>query len=240
VRQSLLAIGILLAIVLCPRLGEAEDLGIVRVVTRPEPGKPSGHFTATHLGHGILLTCGHCCRYAGGPGIAVDVHVLSLAERTSYRTEPATVLCLDEAADLGLIRLDRPASLPIAYVLAPRDHSIGVGQHVLQYTWQTPGGSVLHSLVSEITTVNMFAGAANLETRHASVQGDSGAPLVCREDGMIIGVTTGADSWGRFAVHTGLKPIHDLLQRCNVQVPTSRSAQFERVQPVSLQAPVRQ
>jgi len=198
----------------------AEDLGIVRVVTRATRDKPSGHFTATHVGNGLLLTCGHCCRYAGGPQAGVDVRILAMEERTPIRTETGTVLCLDQAADVGFIRFDREDVLSTAYALAPQSYALSVGLPVLQYTWKVPGGERLYSVRSTISSVNLFLGPANIETLRAPVQGDSGAPLVSRADGCIIGVTTGADPWNRFGVHAGVAAVHDLAARCQLQLPT--------------------
>jgi hypothetical protein len=218
-RPSMLAVGLVIWVVLNPGWCVAQDLGIVQVVTRAAPGKPSGQFTACHIGRGILLTCGHCCRYAGGPGATVDVAILSEADRSPYRTAAGVVLCFDGSADVGLIRLESADLLTVAHALAPRDFRVAKGHSVVQYTWGAPGGRVLRSVKSTVTAVNLFVGPDNIETRFAPVQGDSGAPLVSQPDGLIIGVTTGADAWGRFGVHAGTAAIHDLALQCRIDLP---------------------
>lgn len=210
---------VLTGVMLSTATARAEDLGIVRVVTRPAADKSVGHFTATHLGDGLLLTCGHCCRHAGGAGVLVDVRVLSREDRELGRTEPGVVLCHDESVDLGFIRLTRPEALMTSYELAPRDISLATGQPVLQYTWKDPAMGRLYSVRSFITQVNLFQGPQNIETKFAPVQGDSGAPLVDRQTGTIIGVTTGADYWNRFGVHTGITAVYDLATRCRIELP---------------------
>lgn len=222
------------SICLLGSVGWSEDLGIVRVVTRATKDKPSGHFTATHVGKGLLLTCGHCCRYAGGPQARVDVRIRSMEDGVPMRAETATILCLDQAADVGFVRFDRTDALSTAYVLAPVDYSLSVGMPVVQYTWKIPAGDRLSSIRSTITAVNMFLGPANIETRHAPVQGDSGAPLVSRGDGFIIGVTTGADPWNRFGVHAGIAAVHDLAARCQLELPKPPTA--PRVIPAVLES----
>jgi hypothetical protein len=214
--------------------GWAEDLGIVRVVTHATPDKPSGHFTATHVGNGLLLTCGHCCRYAGGPQTRVDVRILAMEERTPFRTETGTILCLDQAADIGFIRFDRVDALSTAYALAPQDYPLMVGLPVLQYTWKVPGGDRLYSVHSTVSAVNMFLGPANIQTLRAPVQGDSGAPLVGRADGCIIGVTTGADPWNRFGVHAGIATVYELAARCQLELPARPAT--PRVIPAALKS----
>lgn len=227
-RELLIAILLVSHLQLGNGIASAEDLGIVRVITPAKPGRPSGSFTATHLGRGILLTCGHCCRYAGGPGSGVKVEILSAEKRTATRMEAGAILCLDDSADVGVIRLDPTAVLSVAYRLAPRDYRVAPFTPVIQYTWGEPGGRTLHSVRSRISAVNQFVGPANLETSQAPVQGDSGAPLVSLNDGFIIGVTTGADPWGRFGVHAGTTAIHDLLDRCRVNVPDVVPASAEK------------
>lgn len=210
---------VLLVMAPIPSSAYAEDLGIVRVVTRPAADKSIGHFTATHLGGGLLLTCGHCCRYAGGVGAIVDVRILAREDRQLGRQVTGSVICQDEAADIGFIRLSDPKSLTVSYVLAERDASLAIGQPVLQYTWKDPSLGRLYSVRSVITQVNLFQGPQNIETKFAPVQGDSGAPLVDRTTGKIIGVTTGADYWNRFGVHTGVAAVYDLAARCRIELP---------------------
>lgn len=217
----------------------AEDLAIVRVNTRPEPGQGASLFTATHLGNGVLLTCGHCCRAAGGPGAKVDIQILSAADWKPYRSAPATVSCQNDAADVGVMLFDHRDAMRAACTLAPRDYDVEVGTPVVVYTW-SPTGKQLRSIPTAITNVNLFRGAPNLETKQAPVPGDSGAPLILRGDRLVIGVTTGADYWSRFGVHAGLNAVHDVLQRCPVQPPiaairTASSHLFEEdLPPTSL------
>jgi len=220
VRWSLLTLAALVVTLLGAEPLPAEDLGIVRVVTRPKAGQPLGQFTAAHLGSGVLLTCGHCCKAAGGIDAIVNVEILSAADRKPYRTVAASVVCYNETADVGVLRFEQPDALQTTCALAPRDYDLEVGTPVLLYTWQ-PGGRQLRSVPSVITKLNLFAGPANIETRQAPVVGDSGAPLVLRGDRLVIGVTTGADYWNRFGVHAGLDAIHDVLAQCPVRVPVT-------------------
>lgn len=196
---------------------EETDLGIVRVVAAP-PGKGTAQFTATHLGQGLLLTCGHCCKFAGGPQAPVTVQILHLRDRRPYRTTSGRVICYDGEVDVGFVQLDDPNALTTAYRLAPADFATPLGAAVLQYGWSAETVQ-LKSVRTIITYVNLFDGPANLETRDHPHPGDSGAPLVDLKTGQVIGVTTGVDAWERFGVHCGIAPIHDLMTRCGVTLP---------------------
>ncbi|OYW16749.1 MAG: hypothetical protein B7Z55_13940 [Planctomycetales bacterium 12-60-4] len=204
------------------RAADETDLGIVRVVAAP-PGKGTAQFTATHLGQGLLLTCGHCCRYSGGPQSPVTVQILSLRDRRPYRTTPGRVTCYDNKVDVGFIQLDDPKALTTAYELAPADFATPLGTGVLQYGWSQELVQ-LQSVRTVITSVNLFDGPANLETRDHPHPGDSGAPLVDLKTGKVIGVTTGVDAWDRFGVHCGIAPIHELMVRCGVTLPMIQQA----------------
>ena len=208
-------LGALLWVSLFPALTAAADLGIVRVVAQP-PGQSVAQFTATHIGNGVLLSCGHCCRYAGGPQASVEVLVLHSETRQPYRSIPGRVLCYDPKADVGLLRLDNPEELKTTYQLAPPQYQARVGLPVLLYGWNTAGNQ-LHSIRSVVTNVDMFVGPPNLVTRDHPHPGDSGSPLVSLSDGFIIGVTTAADLYDRFGVHCGTPPIHQLLAGCGVK-----------------------
>jgi hypothetical protein len=212
-----------------------EDLAVVRVNTRGTAARPAAKFTATHLGNGVLLTCGHCCKAAGGIGSRLDVEILSVDNWRVYRTASATVSCYNEPADVGVLLFDNRQAMQSHCTLAPRDYLLDLGAPVLLYTW-APDGAQLRSVPTTITNINLFAGAPNLETKAAPVPGDSGAPLVLRGERLVIGVTTGADYWNRFGVHSGLQAIHDVLQRCPVRPPIGaiRTASGEVAPPPSV------
>lgn len=192
----------------------AADLGFVRIRTT-QPNGDMVYFTGTHITQDVILSCGHCCRAAGGPNGRVDVFILDEKTWMPYRQTTATVICLNHEADVGLLKFDVAQSLKTAYKLAPRGHKVEAGDPVIAYTWRPENRS--ERLISErrsVTRVNRYLGPANIETTGLPQGGDSGGPLVQEKSRWIIGVTSAADQRDRRGLYCGLSPIYDLLDRC--------------------------
>lgn len=201
------------------------ELGIVRINAELSDGAIAS-FTGTHLGDGWILTCGHCCEARNR---RVDVRILSSSSWVTSRRVRGTIVCHDEDADIGFIRLERRHGLRTAYRLAPRDYRLKPGDPVWAYDWQQLRGDTvkLYPIIRTITAINAYVGADNIETSGLPKPGASGGPLVVQRDRWIVGVTTSGNLDHARGIHTGLKPIHRLMDRCirsrNLDEPHRRS-----------------
>ncbi|MBT6158255.1 MAG: trypsin-like peptidase domain-containing protein [Planctomycetaceae bacterium] len=194
---------------------DAADLGLVRIRTHLTNGDIV-YFTGAHIGNDLILSCGHCCQAASGPGARSEVLILSADTWMPYRRTTASVLCLNHEADVGLLRFDKPQTLKTAYKLAPRGHKVQAGDGVFAYTWRPQNRSEhLFSLRQVVTDVNRYLGPANIETTGLPRGGDSGGPLIHDKTRWIIGVTSAADHHNRRGLYCGLSPIYDLLDHCS-------------------------
>ena len=187
------------------------ELGIVRI-TAVLPDGAVALFTGTHLGDGWVLTCGHCCEARNQ---RVDVRILSSKTWTPVRRVKGTVICHDQEADVGFIRLTPQHGLRTAYRLAPRDYRLRPGDAVSAYDWRKVNDrEQLYSITRRVTGINVYVAPGNIETSGLPKPGASGGPLVVQKDGWIVGVTTSGNLDDRRGIHTGLSPIYRLIDRC--------------------------
>lgn len=205
---------VLVALLAFPGLAaRADDLGIVRISARVEEGRAIVSFNGAQIGRGLILTCGHCCRSAGGRGGRVTVHILAGGSWKPSRSVEGTVLCFDFEADCGLIRLDDPDALKAVYVLAPRGTRIEPGDDIYAFQWRRPEER-LAPLRGRVTRVNPYLGPSVIETTTIPRPGESGGPLILTERREIIGVTSAADTHLQRGIYCGLESIYQLLDLC--------------------------
>lgn len=190
---------------------EFRELGIVRVSVAALDGHGRSYSTGTHLGHGLIVTCGHCAETARY-GEPARIDLLESVWWTPDRTVNGKFVYSDPHSDLGLIQLDRGHGLTTQYQLAPRGYSIEVGDEVIAYDWShgaTP--ERLYSVARHVTHVNRYLGPSNIETTGQPLPGSSGGPLILRKNGLIIGVTSGALIGEDRGLYTGLEAIYQAL-----------------------------
>lgn len=187
------------------------ELGIVRIKAVISEDV-SAWFTGTHLGDGWILTCGHCCE---SKRRLVDVQILSRRTQTPVRTVRGIIVCHDPTADVGFIRLERSHGLRTRYRLAPADTELFAGDEVTAYDWRTRHGEEqLYPVNRLVTGINVYVAPDNIETSGMPKDGASGGPLVLPASGRIVGVTTAANIDDGRGIHTGLRPVYRLFERC--------------------------
>lgn len=191
----------------------AADAGFVRLESQLQAGAVRVLFTGAQIRPGLILTCAHCCRAAGGLGGRVVVHVLGDTVWRPYRSVSGTVACFDLALDVGLVVLDDPAAIPVVYVLAPRGTTIQEGDGVFAYRWRKEPEQLI-PVAGQITRVNPYLGAPTLETNTPPESGESGGPLVRIDTREIIGVTSAVDVTRQRGLYSGLEAIYQLLDQC--------------------------
>lgn len=193
--------------------GRVEEAAVVRIEARSADGTLIVLSTGSHVGGGLILTCGHCCRTAGGRGAKAVAHIYSSRTLSYSRTVPITILCYDRDADAGLMRFDEPETLKSTLELAPRRHEVRVGELVRVYGWRGMGNAEqLYASREQIVSLNFFLGPDNIETTGVPIPGASGGPLVKLNDDLIIGVTSAADMTNGRGVYCGLEPIYKLIE----------------------------
>lgn len=191
----------------------AAEPGFVRVEAFLRGGKVRVLFTGAQIRPGLILTCAHCCRSAGGRGARVRVHVLDEERWRPHRTVIGTVQCFDSSTDVGLVRLDDPDAVSAVYVLAPRGTTVQPGEGIYAYRWSSDPERLV-PVAGKITRVNPYVGAPTLETDTQPQSGESGGPLVLIHRLEIIGVTSAADMTLRRGIYSGLEAIYQLLDTC--------------------------
>lgn len=194
-----------------PRDVASDELGIVRIKAELSD-IATAYFTGTHIGDGLILTCGHCCESKRRD---VEVRILSERDQTWSRNVRGVIVCYDHDADVGLIQLERNHGLRAAYQLAPRGFRLYRGDEVVACDWRDFNDQEqLYAVNSRITGINLYMAPDNIETTSMPRDGASGGPLFMRHSRRIIGVTTAANIDDRRGIHTGLEPIYRLLEQC--------------------------
>lgn len=199
---------------------DPEELGIVRIRAVTSYDQMYAHSTGTHLGDGLILTCGHCAK-SMAPEAAVEVQILSAQTWRRVRTVKGTIIYTDHAAELGLIRLEPGHGLYAAFELAPRGYPVVPGDIVVGYDWQQDdAGEMLYSVNRRVTYINRYLGAENIETTGRPAPGTSGAPLVTKRNGLVIGITHGALVHEDRGLYTSVEALYRFLdqQRAHGQV----------------------
>lgn len=193
------------------------DSGFVRIEAAPS-SQVRVLFLGAQIRPGLILTCAHCCRNAGGLGVRVRLHVLEDQTLRPYRTVWGRVACYDLDSDIGLVRLDDPDAIFKAYALAPRGTDVRPGDGVVAYRWRGAPEHLL-SVMGQVTRANPFLGPPTLETNTPPQSGESGAPLVLASSLEIVGVTSAVDPGSQRGIYGGLDAIYRLLDQCAPNTP---------------------
>ncbi|MEQ9409473.1 MAG: serine protease [Fuerstiella sp.] len=192
---------------------EIEELGIVRIRTETSDAQAHAYSTGTHLGNGLILTCGHCAA-SMTKDRTVEVQILSALTWKAVRKVRGTIIHSDRAAELGLIRLAAGHGLKAGFELAPRGYRVVPGDTVVSYNWyRDDHGEMLYSVTSHVTHVNRYLGAENIETSGRPEAGSSGAPLVTKRGGLVIGITHGALVHEDRGLHTSVEALYRFMDR---------------------------
>lgn len=146
----------------------------------------TGTIIDSHNGEALVLTCGHLFRENQGQ-TKITVETFLGGQVQSY---PATLIDFQaKDMDIGLIAFRSNAAVPVARLI-PKNRTLSAGQSV--FSWGCDRGALPSRRDSQITKLNRYLGAANVEVDGEPVEGRSGGGLF-DESGELIGVCYAAD-----------------------------------------------
>lgn len=146
----------------------------------------TGTIIDSHNGEALVLTCGHLFRENQGQ-TKITVETFLGGQNQSY---PATLIDFQaKDMDIGLIAFRSNMDIPVAKLI-PKNRTLSAGQQV--FSWGCDRGALPSRRDSQITKLNRYLGAANVEVDGEPVEGRSGGGLF-DERGELIGVCYAAD-----------------------------------------------
>ncbi|MGH7200731.1 MAG: trypsin-like peptidase domain-containing protein, partial [Planctomycetaceae bacterium] len=168
----------------------------------------SGTLIDSRRGQSLVLTCGHVFRNVDQEAtIEVDVFA---GDR--HETYVGRVVRFNLEADCGLIAIPTDSVLPTAPV-APAGAALSEGETV--YSIGCGGGETPARKDLHVTALNRYRGPDNVECTGVPIPGRSGGGLF-DTNGRLIGVCFAQDKVDRRGLYCGLKPIHELLDQCEL------------------------
>lgn len=191
----------------------------VRIKTQQDntSGHGTGTIVAVHGPEALVLTCGHLFRDMQ-PGAKLTVDLFAGTPRQT------TVLgqLLDFQAkdlDIAILSLELPVAIQPVEIL-PQGQSLAAGQPV--FSLGCDHGNNPTRRDSQITHVNRYLGAANIEIAGAPAVGRSGGGLFDHQ-GRLIGVCNAACSQDDEGIYAGADVIYQQLARAGQSQLFSRS-----------------
>ncbi len=172
-------------------------------------------------GAALILTCGHIFRTSQGKGpITVTMYSASPGGAQVRETVAGELLNYDLERDLALVVI-RPTSPVEARRIASPNTPLSPGAPVI--TVGCNQGANPTAISSQITTVDRYKGAPNVEVAGAPIEGRSGGGLF-NSDGQLIGVCFAADPQGNEGLYASLPSIQEKLRSLNLAMVYEASA----------------
>ena len=184
---------------------------------RVDEGNTTAHGTGTivdvHGSQALILTCGHLFRDMNPQSqLSVDLFAGTPKERR-VAAELVDYSIDDSDADVGLITIQLP--VPIAPVeVLPRAQVLKPGQPVFSFGCDHGADPSLRE--SQITHVNRYLGAANVEISGAPAVGRSGGGLFDSR-GRLIGVCNAANEPENEGIYAGPNVFYEQLAKLQLQ-----------------------
>jgi len=168
----------------------------------------SGTIIDARAGEALIITCGHVFRDAAKDGrILVDLFGPSAPHGLVGH-----LIDYDLKSEVGIISIR--TNYPVAAArLAPPGYTARQGDHVISIGCD--GGADATPKDAHVTSINRYAGAANLEVDFQPVQGRSGGGLFT-PDGYVVGVCYAADPEGHEGLFSALPALCDELDRAGL------------------------
>lgn len=172
----------------------------------------SGTIIDSRIGNTIVLTCAHIFRNLDASSV-IEVDVFTSSQPDAQpEIYVGKLLKHDPQADVGLIAINTDRVLPTCRV-ASRNFKVQKNDAVQSIG--CGGGENPRPYDIHVTALNRYLGPDNLECTGTPVQGRSGGGLFA-STGEVIGVCSAADHESHRGLYCGLKPIQDLLVRCQL------------------------
>jgi thiol-disulfide isomerase/thioredoxin len=165
----------------------------------------SGTIIDARAGKALIITCGHVFRDAAKDGrILVD-----LFGEGAPHALVGHLIDYDLKSEVGIISIHTNYPLATAH-LAPPGYTVKQGDRVISIGCD--GGADATIKEAHVTSINRYAGAANLEVDFQPVQGRSGGGLFTPE-GYVVGVCYAADPEGHEGLFSALPALCDELNK---------------------------
>ncbi|TWU28193.1 trypsin-like peptidase domain-containing protein [Bythopirellula polymerisocia] len=164
-------------------------------------------------GAALVLTCGHIFRESEGKGpIKVTLFSATPTGAQVRETVAGQLMDFDLERDLALVII-RPGSPVQARRIAPPNTVFSPGAPVTTVGCNQGANPTVIS--SQITTVDRYQGAPNVEVAGAPIEGRSGGGLF-NSAGQLIGVCFAADPQGNEGLYASLPSIQAKLKSMNL------------------------
>jgi hypothetical protein len=159
----------------------------------------SGTIIDARNGEALVLTCGHIFRDSQGKGkIDVDLFGPYTGQRIAGR-----LISYDLKRDVGLIAIRTPGPIAVAR-LAPPGYKVTKGDRVVSVGCDN--GKDPAVIQSNVTSLNRYAGPANLQVAGQPTEGRSGGGLFS-VSGTVIGVCNARDPQDQEGYYAALETI---------------------------------
>jgi len=202
----------------------------VRLKIEDETGNSvgSGTIIDARAGEALIITCGHVFRDAAKDGrILVD-----LFGPDAPHALVGHLIDYDLKSEVGIISI-RTNYPVVAARLASPNYTVRQADRVISVGCD--GGADATAKDAHVTSINRYAGAANLEVDFQPVQGRSGGGLFTPE-GYVVGVCYAADPEGHEGLFSALPALCDELDRAGLAFVYKPGSGF-RVQGSAAQPP---
>jgi hypothetical protein len=202
----------------------ASDAALLAVSVRLRVEDAGGHSCGSGTiidarnGKALILTCGHIFRDSQGKGkIDVDVFTPGGLQRAQGQLVSYSVPDLNgqegnAKADIGLVAISVNGPVATAPV-APLGFRLGQGMAVASVGCN--GGDIPSVRRSQVTSLNKFVGAPNVQVAGQPVEGRSGGGLFSAE-GYVVGVCNAADPSDKEGLFAALDSIYAELDRAEL------------------------
>jgi len=182
----------------------------IRVEDAQHESVGTGTIIDSHQGEALVLTCGHLFRETAGP-MKITVETFLGGQSQAY---PATMIDFQaKEMDIGLIAFRPNMDVPVAKLI-PKNKVLSERQQV--FSWGCDRGAVPSRRDSQITKLNRYLGAPNVEVDGQPVEGRSGGGLF-DERGELIGVCYAADPELKEGLYSAAEVVYHQLAKLGLQ-----------------------
>lgn len=182
----------------------------VRLTVEDPDGQSTGTGTVvdSREGASLVLTCGHIFRSSGGKGpISVTFFQPGPSGAVVKETLQGELIDFDLERDLALVSVWTKSRITVASI-APPAFQLAQGNAVT--TVGCNQGANPTAIDTQVTAINRYQGAPNVEAAGAPIEGRSGGGMFNRE-GQLVGVCFAADHEGNEGLYAALGSIYAKL-----------------------------